>query len=100
MKEKEREFQKQLKETADKYQRLIKDQKHDNERKVVELKNALKSSQIALDMEKNQMSAQEEMLHDMVHNISMEFAALAQKNQQVRPSIDARISNKKKKDKE
>jgi hypothetical protein len=78
----------------------MKEQKHDNERKVAELRNALKSSQIELDMERNQMSAQEEMLHDMVHNISMEFASFAQKNQQVRPSIDARISSKKKKEKE
>ena len=46
------------------------------------------------------MSAQEEMLHDMIHNIAMEFASFQQKNQMVRPSIEARVSAKRKKDKE
>ena len=74
--------------------------RHDHDKEVVELKNQIKSAQIALDMEKNQMSAQEEMLHDMIHNIALEFASFQQKNQMVRPSIEARVSAKKRKDKE
>ena len=48
-----------------------------------ELKNKLKAMQHELDMERNQMSAQEEMLHSLVHNISMEFATFSQKNGQM-----------------
>ena len=45
-----------------------------------ELKNKLKAMQHELDMERNQMSAQEEMLHSLVHNISLEFATFSTKN--------------------
>ena len=48
-----------------------------------ELRNKLKAMQHELDMERNQMSAQEEMLHSLVHNISLEFATFSQKNSQV-----------------
>ena len=48
-----------------------------------ELKNKLKAMQHELDMERNQMSAQEEMLHSLVHNISLEFASFSHKNNQM-----------------
>lgn len=99
-KDKEREFRKKVNEVQDRYKKAMKDQRHDHEKNVVELKNQIKSSQIALDMERNQMSAQEEMLHDMIHTISMEFASFQQKNQMVRPSIEARVTAKHKKEKE
>ena len=43
-------------------------------------RNTVKALQIELDMERNQMSAQEEMLHSLVHNISMEFNTFSAKN--------------------
>jgi hypothetical protein len=49
------------------------DQKSDYEEKMKELKDKIRSLSVELDMERNQMSAQEEMLHSLVHNISLEF---------------------------
>lgn len=46
---------------------------------MIQLRNQCKGLQIELDMEKNQMSAQEEMLHSLVHNISVEMHTLTAK---------------------
>ena len=36
--------------------------------------------QVELDLEKNSMSAQEEMMHSLIHNIAMEYSQFKEKN--------------------
>ena len=42
------------------------------------MRNSISSLQNELNMECNSMSAQEEMLHSLIHNISMEFQQFSQ----------------------
>ena len=62
-----------MSESSQRSHKVLKDLRNDYESKMSELKNKIKSLQMELDMERNQMSAQEEMLHSLVHNISLEF---------------------------
>lgn len=59
-----------LKDTHEKELRTL---KQDHEQQVRKLKNSISSLQNELNMECNSMSAQEEMLHSLIHNISVEF---------------------------
>jgi predicted nucleic acid-binding Zn-ribbon protein len=62
-----------MNESSERSYRALMDQKSDYEEKMKELKDKIRSLSVELDMERNQMSAQEEMLHSLVHNISLEF---------------------------
>ena len=83
MEAKEKEQRQKAYQQSELAQKQLKEQKSDYVQQMNELRNKLKAMQHELDMERNQMSAQEEMLHSLVHNISLEFATFSQKNSQV-----------------
>ena len=58
----------------------FRDAKTDYEGMIRELKAQIRSLQIELDVERNQQTAQEEMLNSLVHNISMEFFQFSKDN--------------------
>lgn len=80
---KEKEQRQKMYQQSELAQKQLKEQKSDYVQQMNELKNKLRGMQHELDMERNQMSAQEEMLHSLVHNISLEFATFSSKNNQM-----------------
>ena len=76
----EKVFRTEVMKTTDKEQKSYKELKLESESQIKELKMKLRSMQIELDVEKNQMSAQEEMLQSLIHNLSKEFIDFRAKN--------------------
>lgn len=63
-----------MKEVNEKHEREMRDQKEQYESQISKLKNSINALQIDLDLERNQMNANEEMIHSMIHNIYLGFA--------------------------
>lgn len=57
----------------DAHEKELKSLRQDHEQQVKKLRNSISSLQNELNMECNSMSAQEEMLHSLIHSISLEF---------------------------
>ena len=80
VKNNDNQYNKKVSELKDQQNKDIIRLREDGEQMLKNQKNLVKSLQIELDMERNQMSAQEEMLHSLVHNITLEFSAFSEKN--------------------
>lgn len=78
--------QAQTKERAlqDQNEKVVADMKQEYEESIKRQKNLVNSFKMELEMERTQMSAQEEMLHSLVHNISLEFASVNSKTTRMR----------------
>lgn len=64
----------------DAHEKELKSLRQDHEQQVKKLRNSISSLQNELNMECNSMSAQEEMLHSLIHNISLEFQQFSATN--------------------
>lgn len=61
-----------MKEVKESLTQQMNKQKQEYEMHITSLRNTNKALQVELDQEKNSMSAQEEMLHSLVHNLALE----------------------------
>lgn len=64
----------------DVHEKELKSLRQDHEQQVRKLRNSISSLQNELNMECNSMSAQEEMLHSLIHSISLEFQQFSAAN--------------------
>ena len=67
------EYKAKYNQSTSKHDNSVKQMKLDFEDEIKNLKNRVKSLQIELDMERNSMTGQEEMMHSLIHSISMKF---------------------------
>jgi len=68
------EYKQKYNEMMDRLTKEKKNQKEDLYEEIQNQKNQIKALQVELDQERNSMTAQEEMMHSLIHNLTMEFS--------------------------
>lgn len=76
-KDKEKELSNKIQQLKDQHEREKESLKSEMQQQIRNTSNTVKALQVELDLERNQMSAHEEMMHSLIHGISMEFSAFS-----------------------
>ena len=83
---KEKELNQKIGDLERKSDKMFQKQKEIYEQKIQKLQNSVVSLQNELSMECHNMSAQEEMMHSLIHTISFEFTQFAQLQKDINQS--------------